>query len=270
MGRCTTGEVLGRGDPGVSAMRDVLQVRTTPMGRLPHFPAIREPRYGPLRTRVGNYMEEFRFMLLRCLSEEAGLRLRELVAGGPHIGERAEPGAAAETVQAMRTGRNTRRVRRVSRVVPRGSRSRSRTPPSEQGTSREARGDVMTVSSSSSDAGASAAVADRGRGGGVDVPAVLPQPSALPPGDVALLPRSDEPTGSGQAEASLLTSGEVPQTVRGASSVEPGSGVNAEVLPAVLPVRPEGRVPLVPAEGCPLVPGGLSSTSAAASARDNR
>eukprot|EP00439_Symbiodinium_sp_Y106_P071138 s658_g12.t1 len=129
----------------VNAMRDILQVRTTPMGCLPHYPAVREPRYGPLRTRVGSYMEEFRYMLLRCLSEEGGLRLRELVAGGPTAGVRAEPGAAVETVQAMRSGRNTRRVRRVSGVVPRGSRSRSRTPASELEMPREDGGDIVTV-----------------------------------------------------------------------------------------------------------------------------
>ena len=54
----------------VSVMRDILQVRTTPVGCLPYFPAVREPRYGPLRTRVASYMEEFRYMLLRSLAEE--------------------------------------------------------------------------------------------------------------------------------------------------------------------------------------------------------
>ena len=85
-----------------------------------------------------------RYMLLRCLSEEGGLRLRELVAGGPTAGVRAEPGAAVGTVQAMRSGRNTRRVRRVSGVVPRGSRSRSRTPASELEMPREDGGDIVT------------------------------------------------------------------------------------------------------------------------------
>ena len=176
----------------VNAMRDILQVRTTPMGCLPHYPAVREPRYGPLRTRVGSYMEEFRYMLLRCLSEEGGLRLRELVAGGPTAGVRAEPGAAVETVQAMRSGRNTRRVRRVSGVVPRGSRSRSRTPASELEMPREDGGDIVTVSSSSSDVGASAAVAGRGRGAGSGVgsagPPAVQSGAGVGPGALAVLP----------------------------------------------------------------------------------
>ena len=92
-------------------------------------------------------------MLLRCLSEEGGLRLRDMVAGGPRPhGGRSAPGAADETVQAMRPGRNTRRARRVSGVVPRGSRSRSRTPPSEPGSMR-ASSSTDVVGSLASNAG---------------------------------------------------------------------------------------------------------------------
>ena len=68
------------------------------------------------------------------------------------MGGRSAPGAADETVQAMRPGRNTRRVRRVSGVVPRGSRSRSRTPPSEPGSMR-ASSSTDVVRSMASNAG---------------------------------------------------------------------------------------------------------------------
>ena len=260
----------------VSVIRDILQLRTTPMGCLPYFPAVREPRYGPLRTRVGSYMEEFRYMLLRCLSEEGGLRLRDMVAGGPRPhGGRSAPGAADETVQAMRPGRNTRRARRVSGVVPRGSRSRSRTPPSEPGSLR-ASSSTDVVESMASNAGRCAGVASGpgepglppGEPAGPESPPALPPgepagpvpPSALPPGDPSG-PALPGAVGAGTGE--LV--GVLPAVPSGAASGQVAA-VDVRDLPErdplavcphvahVIPEPPGGRARPEPREDC-AVPG---------------
>ncbi|CAE7775792.1 unnamed protein product [Symbiodinium sp. CCMP2592] len=113
----------------VSVVRDILARRTSTLGCQPYYPATREPRFGPVRSRVGAYMQEFRFLLLRALAEEVALGLQERFRAGPDasgsvaapLANNVEAGAVA--AEAMRGGRNTR-VRRQ----PRGSRSRSRSP----------------------------------------------------------------------------------------------------------------------------------------------
>eukprot|EP00439_Symbiodinium_sp_Y106_P039580 s2581_g4.t2 len=107
----------------VNVLRDVLFRRTTDLGAMPYFPALREPPCGVLRSRVVAYTIEFRHLLERALAEEMAMQLIERART---IGESAgvPPGRG---VVATSRGRNTRPRRgdRDDRGVPRGSRSRS-------------------------------------------------------------------------------------------------------------------------------------------------
>ena len=61
----------------LSALRDVLHRRAS--SSMPYFPVLREPSYGELRTRVGAWMEEFRYLLVQTLQEEMTLQWQELL-----------------------------------------------------------------------------------------------------------------------------------------------------------------------------------------------
>ena len=92
----------------------------------PYFPVVRVPPFGPLRSRVGSYMGEFRYMLLQVLAEECANNLRDELrpgARGPGAGAGDERPDAGGLGAATGDGRG----RAAScDVLPRGSRSRSR------------------------------------------------------------------------------------------------------------------------------------------------
>ena len=124
----------------MALLRDMLHRRTTNHGALPYFPAMREPPFGALRSRVVAYAAEFRHLLERSLAEEMAL---QLVERGRHLGDAVAPSAASMGsevgLSTERGGRNTRQHRREhvpprrDREHPRGSRSRSPPVPHDAG-----------------------------------------------------------------------------------------------------------------------------------------
>ncbi|CAE7395016.1 unnamed protein product [Symbiodinium microadriaticum] len=61
----------------LSALRDVLHRRAS--SSMPYFPVLREPSYGELRTRVGAWMEEFRYLLVQTLQEEMNMLIQSFL-----------------------------------------------------------------------------------------------------------------------------------------------------------------------------------------------
>ena len=92
-------------------VENILRARTLPSSSMRCWPSQRIPPFGPLRSRIGEYMHQYRHLLVSTFDRELGRALRELV-GCPEAGE----------VQGPSLER--------TRTAPRGSRSRSRTPPS--------------------------------------------------------------------------------------------------------------------------------------------
>ena len=103
-------------------VEEILRARTLPSSSMRCWPSQRIPPFGPLRSRIGEYMDQYRHLLVSTFDRELGRALRELV-GCPEAGEVHGP-----TLERTRT-------------VPRGSRSRSRTPPP----SSSSRGDLLAA-----------------------------------------------------------------------------------------------------------------------------
>ena len=217
-------------DEVVGVFRDILQRRVS--GGQPYFPIVREPPFGPLRSRVLSWMGEFRFMLTRALSEELLLQLQEL-------GRVSPAGMASGSDGEEQTAEGTATLASLLRV-PR--RSRSRSPRGGQssggGTSRHGPVDPVLPSGRASTAGASDApeqsgglVTGRaGTTGALDAPE---QSDGLVPGAPAA--HSAVP---GPDAAVLPAAGGDPASLFPAAGADPDGGCAAGVCHRDAPAEP--------------------------------
>ena len=120
----------------------ILRDRATSSPVMRCWPAQRIPEFGPLRSRVGSFMGQYRHLVTSVFDRELGRALQDLV-GCP-----AE-GAVHGPWLPRGRGRGTRDA---VRALPRGSRSRSRTPPGggESSTLSLDMGDAVPASASPS------------------------------------------------------------------------------------------------------------------------
>ena len=91
-------------------VRRILRDRVVPSPAMRSWPCQRVPPYGPLRTRVGAWMSEYRHVLVQTFDRELGAALYDLLRCPPPVPGDVGPGV----------GRG-----RATRDPPRGSRSRS-------------------------------------------------------------------------------------------------------------------------------------------------
>ena len=222
----------------------ILRDRATSSQVMRCWPAQRIPAFGPLRSRVGSFMGQYRHLVTSVFDRELGRALQDLV-GCP-----AEDAVHGPWLPRGR-GRGTMDT---AQTIPRGSRSRSRTPPGGDASS------TLPSDSSGRDVGGSTLVA----GGTAVVPAASSGTSTCTSG-------GDAAAGTG-GSASPLVAGSgawARSTTPGVSSSVLGGGAVAGDGPAlpvggaasgglVLPTEglsePAGEVPVLPALA--LLPGG--------------
>eukprot|EP00439_Symbiodinium_sp_Y106_P015300 s4950_g2.t1 len=99
----------------MECVRNILRNRVVPSQAMRSWPCQRIPPFGPLRSRIGAWMAEYRWVVVQAFDRELGASLQELLGC---------PAASREPVGPATPARRGRATREP-RVPPRGSRSRS-------------------------------------------------------------------------------------------------------------------------------------------------
>ena len=107
-------EAAGDAHRAAECVGRILRDRVVPSPAMRSWPCQRVPPYGPLRTRVGAWMSEYRHIPAQTFDRELGAALYDLLRCPPPVRGDVGPG--------MAVGRG-----RATRDPPRGSRSRSPT-----------------------------------------------------------------------------------------------------------------------------------------------
>ena len=205
-------------------VESILRDRATSSQVMRCWPAQRIPEFGPLRSRVGSFMGQYRHLVTSVFDRELGRALQDLVgcpAEGAVHGPWLPRGRGRGTMDTVQT-------------IPRGSRSRSRTPPSGDASS------TLPSDSSGRDVGGSTLVA----GGTAVVPVASSGTSTCTSG-------GDAAAGTG-GSASALVAGSgalAASTTPGVSSSVLDGGAVAEDGPALPVGGAAGEGLALPAEG---------------------
>ena len=99
----------------MECVRNILRDRVVPSQAMRSWPCQRVPPFGPLRSRIGAWMAEYRWVVVQAFDRELGAALEELLGCPPASREPVGPATPAERGRATREPRGP----------PRGSRSRS-------------------------------------------------------------------------------------------------------------------------------------------------